>query len=313
MKFQVVIAKKTSNEPKQAPKILLKPILSQEFVNKSVSQPTSSAPTPSIAHQQDTKTLKGYIELLTTTFHVNSEVQEYLRENTHFRVIAIVGKTPLKNEIINQFLDKDRNVFPKETKGIQLFIAKDRHFILNVNPDFFHKSRSGHDGEQELKKMCITLLKVCHSIVFVENKFDQNSIRLLRFAELMEFGHDQLGFNSLYVPNIIYVFEAAGEVETVIVKSLFGGSKLQENVHVIVKPKSTIKSPLSASTYNEDPQYGGNQFKSGVSGLFFEDIIKLAYQNPNQSMLLISPFTELQWFQGFLMLWKHHKVNYFFG
>lgn len=264
-------------------------IASQEFVNRSITVAQNPNPVKqaSVEPHIETKELKSCIDLITTTT-VNPDVQEYLRENSHFRATAVLGRGVQKDCVLNTLLDKHPDVFPGDSSGLQLFITKDRQFALNVNLDQYRRARSlGREGDVEMLMLYITLLKTCHTLIFVEPQVELlNCIRLLRSAELMDFGYDKLGLNSGYLPKVLFL-ATDKETPSLFIETLLKGSRLQENVQVIGKSNANDNSQL------------------------LQSLLKLAYRSPRTPMFMLSPFTELHWFQLVQSLWKLHKTNYF--
>lgn len=277
------------------PKILLKAepvyIASQEFLNRSMAkseapkQPqTGSHPEPQAPILKD---MTSCVDLLHSSFHsVNVDLSEFLRDNQYFRVIAVVGRGQPKTLVLDQLLDKNPGVFPRDSKGVQMFITKDRHILLSVELSNFQKL--GRDGDLELLMLYISLLKICHSLIIVEPEMDaRNCIRLLSCAELMDFGYEKLGLNMEFLPNIIFMPYGWTNTTSSLVQCLFKGSRLQDNVQVVDKSHS--------------------------DSTMLQHLTKLAYRNPRAtiSMQTTPPFTELNWYQIVQNLWKLHKSNYF--
>lgn len=259
-------------------------IASQEFVNRSIMKQNPVE----VPGKEKLKELKSSIDLLHNQ-NINQEVQDFLRDNPHFRVIAVLGRGAKKMSLLNTLLDQNQDIFSDNSKGVQMFITRDRHILLNVNLDHFHKSHlCSREGEVELLMLYITLLKTTHTMIFAEQQVDFiQQIRLLRCAELMDFGYDKLGLNPEYAPNILILSsedDKDSKRTPIFVESLFKGSKLQAFVRLV-----------------DDKQ-------------LFKNLIKVAYQMPSYSMSLQTtppPFTELNWFQLLQGLWKQHKTNYF--
>lgn len=247
-------------------------------------------PNPTKPVSVETKELKSCIDFITSN-NVNPDVQEFLRDHSHFRVTAVLGRGVQKEIALNTLLDKHPDVFPGDTHGVQLFITKDRQFVLNVNLDQYRRARMlGREGDVDMLMLYITLLKTCHTLIFVEPQAELlNCIRLLRSAELMDFGYDKLVLNSGYVPNVIFLTmdEGAKPTPPLIIEALFKGSRLQESVQVIGKSNASDDSIL------------------------LQSLLKLAYRSPRAPLSMQSPFTELHWFQAVQNLWKLHKTNYF--
>lgn len=166
-----------------------------------------------------------------------------------------------------------------------MFITRDRQIVVNVNLNSFDKI--GRDADQELLMLYISLLKICHTMLLIEPEMEaRNCIRLLRSAELMDYGYEKLGLNAEYLPNIIFV--ASNEWTTTtscFVQSLFKGSRLQVD--------------LVDKWHNETAM--------------LQNISKLTFRFPRASMSsqTTPPFTEQHWYQNVQSLWKLHKTNYF--
>ena len=161
-------------------------------------------------------------------------------------------------------------------------VTKERQFILNVNLNNYHKTRMGREGDVELLMLFITLLKLSHSIVILEPEMEaRNIVRLLRTAELMDFG-EKLGLNPDFVPNIIFVSDEWKEFTGSLMQSLFKGSRIQDYVTLIEWCRD-------------------------------DDVIKMVYKYSRVPMSLQTTpgFTELHWYQVIQSLWKQHKTNYF--
>lgn len=231
--------------------------------------------------------MKTCVELLLANGSVNPDLTQNLRENPYFRVIAVLGRGQRKISVLNSLLGKNADVFQGPGKGTQMFITKDRQIILNVHP-LSSKHKLGREGEADLITLYLSLLKVCHTVIFVEADMEaRNDIRLLRFSELMDFGYEKLGLNMEFQPNIIFLADQWTTTTIGLFQCLLKGSRLQDNVHLMEKCESDT--------------------------LLFKNLTKLAYRSPRttMSMMALSLFTELHWYQVVQGLWKLHKTNYF--
>lgn len=280
------------------PKILLKPpvsdqpqnvqsntqpvyIASQEFTNRAVSIATPKLQSPK-PEQPSNKNMTSPVDLFNSSGHgVNVELIDYLRDNVHFRVITVLGRGNQKCQILNSFLENSPDIFSRDSKEVQLFITSDRRFIVNVNMNSFHKM--GREGDLEKLSLYISLLKFSHSIIFSEGDLEaRECVRWLRYAECMDFGYNKLGLNLDYVPMLIFIGDNWKNNTSTLIRTLFKGSKLQNHVHIV---------------------------DSGTSKML--TLSKLAYQLPSIPMSVTSPFTEQNWYQIVLNLFKLHKTNYF--
>lgn len=286
------------------PKILLKPdhhtqnpspassqpvyIASQEFLNRSVAVNPAPKPHTSVESLPSEKHMKSCVDLLHSSFHgINSDLSGHLRENPFFRVIAVLGRGAQKVAVLNHLMDQNPDIFPVDSKGMQMFITKDRQIILNVDLNSCRKV--GREGAVEQLMLFLSLLKTCHTIVFIEPEMEaRHCVRLLRCAEVMDSGYDKLGLNPEFLPQIIFMAGEWSRTTCSMVECLFKGSRLQ--AHVI-----------------------GRCSQSSDVGVMFQNLFKVAYRPPRATMSLqtSSAFTELHWYQILESLWKLHKTNYF--
>ncbi|XP_055696355.1 nonsense-mediated mRNA decay factor SMG9 [Lutzomyia longipalpis] len=321
------------------PKILLKPREKTEADDHESAGPTTAKPmlqnvpkpaeVPKEEESNQVLEMTKPCELVFSNFEANRKVADYLKDsNVFFQVIGVIGtKGSGKSTILNYLAQGGYNVsehtqvFPehrdgRNSSGLQMFITKDRIFLLDFQESF--------TNEADTIKMIMFGLSLCHVLLIVQTEFmDINLMKHLIFAEMMKFntGHTV----SPEGPNLIFVKNCTTAAQDMAHESfnlwqrtlekLFINSQLKIHTDYVKDSGKTSKNAVKCIKQINLIEFPNLRCKNYVNSVNLESTVEellctvFKYlKNPLRSQ---PTFTEKMWWRIAMSLVESHKTEYF--